>query len=93
MPIVTYSKARWGQLPNLAVFPDGERNRSRKVAESREGNGIVAGHEEVRSLSATCAAANGSQSSPGFDIFKYKDKRCLISKCITEHKLKSLHKT
>ena len=60
MPIVTRSKARWGQPPCVVVFPDGEGNRSRRVVESLEGNGIVAGHEEVKSPSATCAAANGS---------------------------------
>ena len=41
------------------------------------------------SPSLTCATANGSQSAPGFGIFKCKDKRCLTCpKYITEQKVK-----
>ena len=45
-----------------------------------ESNDVVAGHEKVRSMLPTCAAANGRQSSLGFGIFKYKDKRYFSKK-------------
>ena len=75
MPEVTRSKARLGQLPGLVASPrDGEGKWPWKVAESRLGNAVVAGYEEVGSPSPTCAAANRSQSTSGFSIFKCKDK-------------------
>ena len=71
MPIVTHSKALLGQPPGLVAFPrDGEENRPRRDVESQQGNAIVAGQEELGSPSPTCAAANGSQCTPGFGIFK-----------------------
>ena len=48
-----------------------------KVVNSRQVNAIVAGHEEVRSPSPTCFAANENQSCPGFGIFKRRDKDVL----------------
>ena len=81
MPVVTRFKARLRQPLGLVVSPrDGERNCHRRVAESRQGNAVAAGYEEVGSPSPTCAAANGSQSTPGFSIFKCKDKE---RKCLT----------
>ena len=80
MPLVTRSKARLGQPPSLvASLRDGKGNFPKRLAESRQGNAVVAGYEEVGSSSRTCATANRSQSTPGFSIFKCKnkDRKCL----------------
>ena len=91
MRVATLCKAKLGQPPGLVASPrDDEGNRPRRVTEYRQGNAVVAGHEGVGSPSPTCAVAIGSQSTPGFGIFKCKDKRCFTSpKYITEHNFKS----
>ena len=91
MPVVTRSKARLGHLSDLIpIFRNGKGHFPRKVAVSPQGIAVVVGHEEVGSLSARCTATKGSQSFPGFGIFKCKDKRCITCpKYITEHKFKS----
>ena len=62
MPEFIHSKARLGQAPGIVVSPrSGKGNHPRKVAESQQGNGAVAGHEEVVSSSTTYAAINGDQ--------------------------------
>ena len=58
----------------MATVKDGKANRLRSVVESERGNAIVDRHEEVGSPSPTYAGANGSQSYPGFGIFKCKDQ-------------------
>ena len=62
MPEFIHSKARLGQAPGIVVSPrSGKGNHPRKVVESQQGNGAVAGHEEVVSSSTTYAAINGDQ--------------------------------
>ena len=91
MSVVTRSKANLGQPPGLvASARDSEGNRPMRVVESGQSNAVVAGYEEVGRPSPTCAAASGSQSTPGFSISKCKDKICLTCpKYITERKFKS----
>ena len=61
----------------MASPRDGEANRPRRVAESRQGNAIVAEHEEVGNPSPAGAADNAGVNLPqGFDFFinvKIKD--------------------
>ena len=93
MPVFTRYKARLGHPTRLvASLRDGEINC---LGGAREGNDVLAWHEEVESLFPRCAAANGSHSIPGFRIIKCKDKRCLACpKYITEHQCKfSITKT
>ena len=48
MQVVAHFKARvWQPLGLVASFRYSERNLSRMVVGSRQGNAIVAGHEEV----------------------------------------------
>ena len=48
MPLVARSKARQGQPLDLVVSPkEREENRPRRIVESRQGNAVVPGHEEV----------------------------------------------
>ena len=69
LPVVTYYKARLGQPPSLLVsLIDGERNHPRRVVSSRQGNVVIAAHEEVQGLYQTCAAANEIQFSLVFNI-------------------------
>lgn len=86
MPEFIHSKARLGQAPGIVVSPrSGKGNHPRKVAESQQGNGAVAGHEEVVSSSTTYAAINGTR----FGVFKFKDRRCLnmsLSIDLSQHK-------
>ena len=49
LPVVTYYKARLGQPPSLLVsLIDGERNHPRRVVSSRQGNVVIAAHEEIQ---------------------------------------------
>ena len=91
MPVVTRSKARLEQPSGLlASSGNGEGNHPRRIVESRQGNGVVIGRKQLGSPTPKYAAANGSQSSQGFGLFKCKDKRCLTCpKYINEHKCKS----
>ena len=73
MPVVTHSKARLGQPSGLLVSSgNGEGNHPKRVIESRQGNEVVAGHEELRSPTPTYTVGCGNQSSQRSDIFKCK---------------------
>lgn len=62
MPEFIHSKARLGQASGIVVSPRSAKgNHPRKVVESQQGHGAVAGHEEVISSSTTYAAINGTR--------------------------------
>ena len=78
MPVVIRSKATIWQPTDLVASPgDVEVNRTRTVVESPQGNAVVAGHEEVRILSPTCADINGSQCSQDLVSLNIKIKDSL----------------
>ena len=91
--VVTHSKARLGQRPGLGAFPRHcKGNHLRRVDESRHSNAVVAGHEEVGSLSTTFASVNGVQSPPGFGIFKCEDVLPVLNMLLNINLSITLHK-
>ena len=90
MLVVTCFKSRRGQPHGIVASPrDREESHTCKISESRQGKAVVARHEEVGSSPSTFATAKEIQPSPGFGIFKCKDKRCLTcAKYFTDHKFK-----